>query len=113
MNMPVEIKRHYHDELWSALKEQLIEQYTRDPGAQGWGIYLVFWYGSEYRKVPKPPQGLALPTSAEELRQALLSLVPVEARHQIEVICVDCSRPAKETKKMKRKTPKRQRPKMK
>lgn len=91
INVPIEIKRHYHKDLWSALKEQLIEKYTNDPGAQGWGIYLVLWYGLEIKKLPNPPKGIDLPASAEDLREALLRIIPEEASNLIEVICIDCS----------------------
>ena len=44
-NVPVEIKRSCHRDLWTAVRNQLIAKYTRDPGAAGHGIYLVFWFG--------------------------------------------------------------------
>ena len=44
-NVPVEIKRSCHRDLWTAVRSQLIAKYTRDPGAEGYGIYLVFWFG--------------------------------------------------------------------
>ena len=45
-NVPVEIKKCSHRDLWSAIRTQLIARYTRDPGAGGHGIYLVFWFGA-------------------------------------------------------------------
>ena len=44
-NVPVEIKRSCHPDLWTAVRSQLIAKYTRDPGAEGYGIYLVLWFG--------------------------------------------------------------------
>ena len=44
-NVPVEIKRSCHADLWTAIHEQLIAQYTRDLGAAGYGVYVVFWFG--------------------------------------------------------------------
>ena len=39
------------------MRDQLIAQYTIDPNTDGYGIYLVFWFGKEY-------------TQATALRQA-------------------------------------------
>ena len=41
-NVPVEVKRSCHSDLWTAIQEQLIAKYTRDPGAEDFGSYLVF-----------------------------------------------------------------------
>ena len=35
LNVPVEIKRSCHDDLWTAVHDQLIAQYTRGPGVYG------------------------------------------------------------------------------
>ena len=93
MNIPIEIKRHYHPDVWSALNEQLIKKYTIDPGAQGWGIYLVLWFGKEIKKIPKPPNGISKPESLNELKEALMNMIPSEVYNQIEIICIDCSSP--------------------
>ena len=50
-NVPIEIKRSCHRDLWSAIRSQLIARYTRDPGTGGHGIYLVFLVRS-YRRLP-------------------------------------------------------------
>ena len=44
-NIPIEIKRSCHDDWWSSIRTQLIAEYTRDPDTDGYGIYLVFWFG--------------------------------------------------------------------
>ena len=44
-NVPVEIKRSCHRDLWSAVRSQLIARYTVDPETEGHGIYLVLWFG--------------------------------------------------------------------
>ena len=99
MNVPIEIKRHYHRDLWSAMERQLIGKYTRDPGAQGWGIYLVLWFGLKWRKLPKLPNGVSSPKTHEELRRAISGMVPPGCRNQIEAVCIDCSRPKIKMKK--------------
>ena len=89
-NVPVEIKKNSHQKLWSALRDQLIAKYTSTPGTDGYGIYLVFWFGKD--RTPPPPSGTR-PTNAEELKERLeATLSPDEAR-KISVCVIDVSRP--------------------
>ena len=44
-NVPMEIKRSCHLDLWTAMRHQLVVKYTRDPGTDGSRVYLVFWFG--------------------------------------------------------------------
>ena len=79
-----------HRDLWSALRNQLIAQYTIDPNTDGYGIYLVFWFGKD--RTQPPPSGTR-PTNAEELKKRLeATLSPDEAR-KISVCGIDVSRP--------------------
>ena len=88
--VPVEIKRNRHRDLWSAPRNQLIAQYTIDPDTDGYGIYLVFWFGKD--RTPPPPSGTR-PTNAEELKKRLeATLSPDEAR-KISICVIDVSRP--------------------
>jgi len=89
-NVPVEIKKDSHKDLWRSIHEQLIPKYTRDPGADGYGIYLVFWFGG--KDMPIPPDGKKVRTPValkEHLQQQLSS---EECRH-ISICVVDCSLP--------------------
>ena len=89
-NVPVEIKKSSSRKLWSAIRNQLIAKYTRDPGAAGYGIYLVFWFGREHCQTPESG---SCPTSAAELEERLRgTLTPVEAR-LISVCVIDVARP--------------------
>ena len=93
--LPVEIKRHYHPDLWTALAGQLRRLYTRDPETGGRGIYLVFWFGEENgRRVPTPPQGVSRPRSAAELEERLRETIPAADRSLTEVIVIDCAKSA-------------------
>ena len=88
--VPVEIKKNMHRDLWSAPRNQLIAQYTIDPDTDGYGIYLVFWFGKD--RTPPPPSGTR-PTNAKELQERLeATLSPDEAR-KISVCVIDVSRP--------------------
>ena len=88
--VPVEIKKNMHRDLWSACKNQLIKLYTSAPDTDGYGIYLVFWFGKGH--TPPPPSGTR-PANAEELKTRLeATLSPDEAR-KISVCVIDVSRP--------------------
>lgn len=90
-NVPIEIKCNDHKNLWYAIHDQLIAKYTRDPGAHGYGIYLVFWFGSEGTI---PPAEGARPKTAKELEARLIeTLTSKEERQQISVCVIDCSKP--------------------
>ncbi len=89
-HVPIEVKKNSHRKLWSAIRNQLIRNYTRDPTTAGYGIYLVFWFGKEYTKAP--PVGRPPETSAELLDRLKSSLCVEEAR-KITVCVIDVSRP--------------------
>lgn len=92
LNLPVEIKRHYHRDLWTAPRKQLQELYLRDPSTGGRGIYLVFWFGiAKGRNLPSPPAGITRPNTPEQLEDALRGTILSEGRALIEIIVLDCS----------------------
>ena len=88
--VPVEMKKTSNQTLWNALRNQLIERYTRDPATGGYGIYLVFWFGKEH--MPRAPTG-ARPASASELGQCLKSTLFEEEARKISVVVVDVTPP--------------------
>jgi len=92
--LPIEVKHHYHDELWTAWRSQLDQLYARDANAEGLGVYLVLWSGeAKGRKMPKLPVGISRPTTAAELESSLVSLVPEADRCRLFVVVVDISEP--------------------
>jgi hypothetical protein len=91
MNLPVEIKRHYHADLWTAPGEQLKKLYVRDPGTAGRGIYLVLWFGIEVNPVPNPPVGSIPIQGPSQLEEALIQTLQHCDRESIEIIVIDCS----------------------
>ena len=87
--VPVEIKKNMHRDLWRACKDQLIKLYTSAPDTDGYGIYLVFWFGKEHTQASEEGR----PANAEELKKRLeATLSPDEAR-KISVCVIDVSRP--------------------
>ena len=89
-NVPVEIKKSCHRDLWSAIRTQLIAKYTRDPDTGGYGIYLVFWHGAG--KCPPPELG-TVPKSSAKLEDRLRDTLSTEEAHIISIVVVDVSEP--------------------
>lgn len=90
-NLPIEAKRHYNAELWTAASTQL-QGYAADPDACGFGIYLVFWFGTEF-KGPKRNDGTDSPESAEALEKMLVDDLPPHLSEKLSVVVLDVSRP--------------------
>ncbi|MCY4371586.1 MAG: hypothetical protein OXF41_19730 [bacterium] len=89
-NVPIEIKKNSHRDLWSALRRQLIGQYTTDPATSGYGIYLVLWFRPD--KTTPPPDG-PRPATPEELRGMLEKELTADEARKISVIVMDITRP--------------------
>ena len=88
------LTRLYPDELrpsavWDYLSESA--QYVRDPGADGHGIYLVFWFGdTDGHRTPPPPSGTR-PGDPDALKKHLEELLTPEEAFKISVRVVDVS----------------------
>ncbi|MFK5893924.1 MAG: hypothetical protein QM504_11950 [Pseudomonadota bacterium] len=94
MKIPLELKRDYHKDLWTACENQLKKLYVRDPGAKSYGIYVVFWFGNKRTtKIKRPPKHILMPTTPLELETALTSLISQEDRSKLEVIVIDVTQP--------------------
>lgn len=91
-NIPIEAKRHFHPDVWSAAETQL-QGYATANGADGHGIYLVFWFGSEYKQTPPLPDMSEKPDTAAKMEAMLYDLLPETLRLKTEVIVFDVSRP--------------------
>jgi len=89
--LPIEIKRDDNGKLWSALRKQLIGQYTIAPTASGNGIYLVLWFGCSDQ--PSVKDGGKKPTSPTELQARLEALLDPEERRRVFVRVLDVSWP--------------------
>jgi len=89
-SVPVEVKKDAHKDLWRSIREQLISKYTRDPDTDGFGIYLVFWFGC--KGMPLPHDGKR-PKSAKELKEKLFETLSLEERRKIRICVIDCSLP--------------------
>jgi hypothetical protein len=90
----IELKRDIHSELWTAAATQLERFYTRDPEASGYGVFGVFWYGKHrIGLVPKHPNGLTMPSTAQELETMLNDIIIAEQRSKLRAVVIDVSVP--------------------
>ncbi|MYF40408.1 MAG: hypothetical protein F4221_06095 [Rhodothermaceae bacterium] len=88
--VPVEIKTNQSIDIWRGIPEQLVAKYTRDPKAEGYGIYVVLWFGAEYMKIVAPQGGL--PKNPQELQNLLIKHRNPVLREKIHVVVIDVSR---------------------
>ena len=89
--IPIEIKREMHPDVWKAIPEQLIAKYGRELASDGYGIFMIFWFTGKLTAAPS--DGGTKPKTPLELQQRLTATVPQELRHKIAVLVVDCSQP--------------------
>ncbi|MCY3878943.1 MAG: hypothetical protein OXF74_07165 [Rhodobacteraceae bacterium] len=92
-NVPIEVKKSCSRDLWSALRSQLINQYVRDPGTGGYGIYLVLWFGNAKDCTPASPITGPLPVDAQDLGRRLRSTLSEEEKFRIRICVVDVAAP--------------------
>ena len=89
-NIPIEVKRNSHRDLWRALRTQLIGQYTTDSATSGYGIYVVLWFGAG--DTQRPPDGNR-PSTPQELEQRLMQDLTEDEARKISVIVIDVTKP--------------------
>jgi hypothetical protein len=88
--IPIEIKREMHSDLWKAIPEQLIAKYGRELASDGYGIFLVFWFTGNLTAAPR--DGGTKPKTPSQLQERLAATVPQELLHKIAVLVIDCSK---------------------
>ena len=87
--VPVEVKKNGNRDLWRACKDQLIKQYTSDPATNGYGIYLVFWFGKD---CTQPPPSGTRPDSPQELEERLKATLSEDEARKISVCVISAER---------------------
>lgn len=92
LELPIEIKRDTNSGLWSSLRAQLIDQYTRALKAQGHGIYLVLWFGRG--GLPRAPDGGKAPRDPLELQQRLEAQLTPDEKQRVFVRVIDVAWPS-------------------
>ena len=91
-NVPIEIKKDCHPDLWKAMRNQLMAKYTTDPATEGYGIYLVLWFADRDKLATRHPDGIR-PSTPAELRRWLVQELTAEEARKISVIVMDVTKP--------------------
>lgn len=89
--VPVETKMSSSRDLWTAITDQLIPRYTRDPRSDGYGVYVVFWHGAEHARRPTPAG--KPPNTPDELQDRLTQQLAADVQRKVSVIVLDVSPP--------------------
>lgn len=91
--VPIEVKGQWHNDLWTSADEQLDRLYVNDWRAER-GIYLILWFGqSPVKPLRRPPKGINLPATAEDLRRALGDQSVAARDKRTEIVVLDLTRP--------------------
>lgn len=88
--IPIEVKLENSQNLWLAWRDQLQALYTIDPAANGYGIYLVLWFGRRPRRSPEGHKAVG----PEDLRHQLTDRLSESDRVRLAVCVLDLSLPA-------------------
>lgn len=85
--LPIEVKKENHRELWTAWRDQLQSLYAIDPAADGYGLYLVIWFGHS----PRPtPEGVK-PVDASHMQDLIVERIPEAERHRLGALVLELS----------------------
>lgn len=90
MQLPIEVKGQWHDDLWTAMNDQLGDLYLKHHESQGQGIYLIFYFGENSTKKPKRSSKYK-PQSALQLQESLSACIKEEYKEGIDVFVMDLS----------------------
>ncbi|AMN66327.1 ATP-binding protein [Psychrobacter sp. P11G5] len=90
MQLPIEVKGQWHDDLWTAMNDQLGDLYLKEYQSQGQGIYLIFYFGENLVKRPKR-NGKYKPQNAQELKESLTACIKEKYKEGINVFVMDLS----------------------
>jgi hypothetical protein len=93
INLPMEIKGQWHPDLWAAGSDQL-GNYTKEYRAEGWGIYLILWFGylsPGHSKNPHGWEGQPLPKTLAELKQ-LVKINYSQISNKTKIFILDLSK---------------------
>jgi hypothetical protein len=93
LQLPMEIKGQWHNDVWDAATSQLDVQYLVDWRSEQRGIYCVLWFGNlafkSGRRLRSPPRGLKAPKTAKEMQEMLVQRIPEARRALIDVVVID------------------------
>lgn len=94
MDAPVEVKGQWHKDVWTAATSQL-EDYSREYRADGYGIYLVLWFGhiEGSKKNPRKDPLNRMPRTADEMYHFLIDNYRDKISEKTKIFVLDISMP--------------------
>lgn len=87
--LPIELKRSMHDEIWESWNTQLA-QYTKEPATEGYGLYVILWFG--VGRLALPP-GYSKPASATDAQKVLTNMIQKHGKTRTRGFVLDLSKP--------------------
>lgn len=87
--LPIELKRSMHDEIWESWNTQLA-QYTKEPATEGYGLYVILWFG--VGRLALPP-GYSKPASATDAQKTLTNMIQKAGKTRTRGFVLDLSKP--------------------
>lgn len=90
MQLPIEVKRQWHNDLWTAMNDQLGDLYLKEYQSQGQGVYLIFYFGETLTKKPKS-NNVYKPQNAMQLQEYLTVCIEEKYKQGIDVFVIDLS----------------------
>ena len=90
MQLPIEVKGQWHDDLWTAMNDQLGDLYLKECQSQGQGVYLIFYFGETLTKKPKS-NNVYKPQNALQLQEYLTVCIEEKYKQGIDVFVMDLS----------------------
>lgn len=103
MDLPVEVKGQWHGNLWTAAIDQL-EDYSKEYRAEGYGIYMVLWFGVSPKlknKNPSKDMNGCVPESAQAMYDLLVENYREEISTKTKLFVLDVSKPLSGSRKKK------------
>ncbi|HCN17824.1 MULTISPECIES: NACHT domain-containing protein [Psychrobacter] len=79
IQLPIEVKGQWHDDLWTAMNDQLGDLYLKEYQSQAQGIYLIFYFGETSTKKSKRNSKYK-PQNAQELQDSLTTCIKEKYR---------------------------------
>lgn len=88
--IPIEVKRSDNRHLWRAARSQLMAKYTIDPATNGYGLYVVLWFGPELTQ--RSPTGKR-PYGPADLQKQLEATMTDHERRTVYISVIDIAAP--------------------
>jgi len=90
-SIPIEIKRNSSMTLWRGISEQLVPHSIYDPKFNGYGIYLILWFGSDRKYMKSISPDGQIPKSPNQLRDMLQKNHEYKLNNRVRVVVIDVS----------------------